>query len=210
MRRTLLCSILLLVFVACGARTGNDVFELAVKAVNEQSSYSASMTHSSEQSSEDWHVNYANMNQPEHQWRAAGRVVSEKSGKHIVFDSTYISTCLKILSQETDTWYHHEHLGWANVDNPGVLTPPIPMAALRTSPRPDWHVVESNVSEIIISHDPFPNGLTMTLYIDRETRLVNREEMRADEVAADITYDHYGTDDMGVVHKDLSDCKSRN
>ena len=57
------------------------------------------------------------MDQSEHRWKAYVSMYDLGTGRHLVFDSIYSSSCLRRVQPEPDTWQYYEHSGWWTKDN---------------------------------------------------------------------------------------------
>ena len=205
MRRTLHPCICLLLLLTVGCQEqepippADDIFESVIDAMNAQSSFSATMRFQGpgEAEAQLLDVNYANMNQSPHRWQAYVSMKDLSSGRHLLIDSTYISSCLKRIEPTESAWQYFEHDGWSIRDNPETRTPPIPISELLSVNQVSWHVVAENEAEIALGHEPDPGGITMVLHVDRATSLVNRHETRADGIEIDVEYSRYGMSDVG-------------
>ena len=157
-------------------------------------------------------VEYDNFLQDEELWKASGVRTQYSSGIRITFDSQYGSSCLKVMQPEVGPWVYHAHQGWANHDNPDVFTPSLPMTFLIAHPTPEWKVIAVTDSEVVLSHAPLDNGLTMTLILDKESHLPVRVEMTSagDEASIVTKYSRYGQVGDLEVHESRVDCKARN
>ena len=115
------------------------------------------------------------------------------------------------MQPEERPWRYIEHKGWSNAANPDRFTPPIPLVFVRMQPPPDWKIKQVTDSEIVL-HEKFSNGMTIAFYIDRETRLVNREETEIPGliVGSVMEYSRYGKIDARGMHRDKNDCEARN
>ena len=160
---------------------------------------------------EHWVVNYSDILEGAEQWKAKGTLTT-LDGRHVVFDSLYGSSCLKQMQPQEGQWVYHEHQGWSSTNSPDTFEPPTPWTFLWTKPAPEWRLVGYTDAEAILTHDPFANGLTFTVYVDKKTHLVNREEISLSDGLPNsfAEYSRYGGADVSGVHNSRSDCKSRN
>ena len=157
-------------------------------------------------------VAYRNTHQADEYVQASGTISSTRAGKTFVFDSTWTSTCSRRIVPSETLWAYVEHSNWLKTENLGVFMPPIPFTSLRTAPEiTRWSTDKYSQSEVVAVSEPYANGVSFAIYIDRETDLVRREEFLSHgDVYTVVDYKNYGEDKVGDVHTDRADCEGRN
>ena len=203
----------------------NEVVSNAFESLNRQSSFRARFRLEGESTVEEWVVSYSHMHELPGRWTASGTMTDVVSGKHIVFDSTSSSTCLRQLLPEEGPWVIHEHSNWMKAENPRAFTPPVPMPWLRADPPLAWSSADRTDSELVLTSEyTFPDSGpsvppsiagqdgTIFLFIDPDTWLVEggTSHFAGMGVSSSEDYDRYGLADVSGVHQSESDCKDRN
>ena len=200
--------------------TDNADVKKVIEAVGRQSTYSARFTLQRSGVVEEWNVSYMNMNDFGSRWKASGALTSRPSGKHIVFSSQSTFTCLQQLQPEKGEWVYHDHTSWLNEENPGALTPPMPMPALRTGsmgwttdrtiPGSEIMLISETVLSPIESRKLSAEIIRYVLSVDPETWLPDSTEMYLDgDMVARIEYSRYGVADVSGVPGSRAECKDR-
>lgn len=207
--------------LASADTTENTVVRSMIEALRRQSTFSAKFSFQRSGMVEEWDVSYMHMNDSGGQWKASGTVTAQPSGKHVVFDSVSTSTCLRQLQPVEGTWVLHEHINWVNADNPGAITPPMPLGMLRADPPLVWKsAADRDSKKVVIAVTELSSADAMAakgsdmksiMFVDPETWLLNREETYLDgDMVAWGEYDRYGIADVSGVHRTKEECKGRN
>ena len=192
----------------------NKAIQQTTEALNQYSSFSMVVETHGATPGTKWEVDYANMNQSEQEWLASGTLVDAGSGTHVVFDSTYNSTCLRQLKPTEGPWVFHEYLSWRRGNrSSNVLSPPVPLIGLRVEPPYEWSLESDTGDEVVLSAKiASPTGeLKTVLLTDPATRLVTIEERHMDGIVIVSEFSRYGNEPVpGGLHKTKSGCQGRN
>ena len=166
------------------------------------------------------HAAYANINKFVDEWLVSGTYFDPSRGLTFAFDSRYESTCMRAVAPEDEisSWMYLLHRGWRNKDNPGRWTPPVTHIPVYFTPMPDWKVMARAGGEVVITYDVEPGkNFSHIVHVDNETHMVTRVESyrkvgnnHHGQILGIRDYSRYGVNAVGSVHRNRSDCLSRN
>ena len=191
--------------------------EAALFALQSKVSFTINMRTHTEGSDKgnEWNVSYSGSAHTLGDWEAEGALVEFPSGETIVFDSTYVSSCVQtgtVASSGDSEWFYVQHNGWMRKDNPpGTFRPVYPLSYLRAKTGPEWRLIGHTSHGPVVGHHNVRKEGNYTVYIDKNTNLVWREDGYVEGIVSYVVeYKDYGKYGIIEMHTDYGDCKKRN